>query len=625
MVALGALKRHYREVISYRYGGRGRPFIDNVVDVLDEEWGSKNVFVVEAPTGYGKTDISLTIAKFSVEEELKAIIAYPLRSLLEQQVGVFRDVLRACGISGDLIGTRYLMNPESPYFIKPVTLTTVDTLALTMLGIAPEDLGKVLSSLTGDGRKWGSMGHYIFSWASAFTSNIVVDEAHLLADSGKALTFVAFLAREAVLHDQHLVVMTATMPPYLPEVIREAVTWQRSRVSVISFSEYLKEVEAGRVKDDFIIERAGKDYVVETMPAENSEEGVKAVVEWVAEACGTSHLRPPRVLMVFNTVGEALKAYRLALRELPMEPERVLLLHSRFTAFDRDRLIRRLDSLTKEVREGRGGEPYAVVATQAVEAGVDVTSNVFATDAAPPTTIVQRAGRFLRYGERVGKALVWWEGDEASVKSGEAGVYKVYDQRLVKATINWIKSSNGQVNLHLPEVPSNLREARPRPGYGDLLARTYAWEGRVGRLVSRKLLANMEDIVTDYMKGSWRAAELLKELGGSFIRDSTLIPVIPESLVSRSEDVLKLSVPVASSTFLKLCKSCRVVGAVIGSEVTPLPEGVAEDLKAAVDCWVRGGKGSINALRHLIRAVVCSGIEAFVVRAEYDPREGLKV
>lgn len=625
MVALGALKRHYQEVISNRYGGRSRPFIDNVIDVLDEEWGSKNVFVVEAPTGYGKTDISLTIAKFSVEEELKAIIAYPLRSLLEQQVMIFKDVLKARGISEGLVGTRYLMNPESPYLIKPVTLTTVDTLALTMLGIAPEDLGKVLSSITGNGREWGSMGHYIFSWASAFTSNIVVDEAHLLADSGKALTFIAFLAREAVLHDQHLVVMTATMPPHLPEVIKDVVGQWRGKVRIISFTEHLRRAGGGEVRDDFILERAGKEYVVETRPAEDSEEGVRATVEWVAETCGSGNFRPTRVLAVFNTVGEAVKAYRLAVKELPIEPDRILLLHSKFTSSDREALIRRLDSLTKEVKEGRDGRPYAVIATQAVEAGVDVTSNIFATDAAPPTTIVQRAGRFLRYGEREGRALMWWEGDEASVKAGEAGLYKVYERGLVEATIKWVKAHGGLVSLHLPEVPGSLPGTQPRPGYGDVLASTYAWEGRAGRLVSRRLLTNMEDIVTDYMRGSRRAAELLNGLGGSFVRDSSLIPVIPEKLVRGSGDVLENSVPVSLPTFLGLYRSRKVVGAVIGSEVTSLPEGVVHALKATLSSRGRRDVVSAGILRRLISAIVCSGVNAFVVRAEYDSREGLKV
>ncbi len=623
--------KHYLDVINARHGGAGRPFMDKVISILDEGWDERNVFIVEAPTGYGKTDISLTVAKYSVEEELKAVIAYPLRTLLEQQVGVFEELFRECGLGKNLIGKRYMMHPESLYFVKPVTLTTVDTLALTMLGVAPEDLSKVLSSLIGEGRGWGSMGHYVFSWASAFTSNIVVDEAHLLADSGKALAFISFLAREAILHDQHLIIMTATMPPQLPKLIKEVAGGHGERkVRVISFEDHLRGVESGGVSDDFIIGRAGKEYVVETKPVSGGADGgVKEAVEWVAKACEDRDVKPPRVLAVFNTVGEAVEAYRLALRELPIEPERVLLLHSRFTAADREALARKLGTITEGVRRGEDTKPYAVIATQAVEAGVDITSNIFATDAAPPTTVVQRAGRFLRYGERRGRALLWWEGSEESVKPGKSGLYKVYDPRLVEATIKWVRSHEGKVNLHLPRVPQGLPDITPKPGYGSVLSDAYshilnALRGRELRLISR-----MEDIVTDYMKGSRRAAELLTELGGSFIRDSTLAPVIPEGLAGRdggSGGLMRYVIPATPSTLLRLHKAGKVVGVVTDAGlIKPLPQHVKEQLNKALRYWGNGRAwGVAAALRCITKVTACLGVNAFVVRAEYDSREGLK-
>jgi len=621
---LAGLRKHYLDVINARHGGKSRPFIGKVIDILEKEWGERNVFIVEAPTGYGKTDISLTVGKYSVEEELKAIIAYPLRTLLEQQVEDFEKLFDRCGLSKDLIGTRYMMNTGSPYFVKPVTLTTVDTLALTMLGVAPEDLGKVLSSLMKDGRKWGSMGHYVFSWASAFTSNIVVDEAHLLADSGKALAFISFLAREVVLHDQHLIVMTATMPPQLPRVVEEVMGgYGRRKVRVISFTDHLRKVEAGDVRDDFVSGRASKKYVVETKPVSSEGGGSREVIEWVAEACGSEDVKPPRVLAVFNTVGDAVEAYRLALKELPIEPERILLLHSRFTAADRKALSKKLEALAME---GKGVEPYAVIATQAVEAGVDITSNIFATDAAPPTTVVQRAGRFLRYKEKKGKALLWWEGSEEELRTGKSGLYKVYDPQLVWATVEWVRKHEGEVNLHLPKVPQGLPNAILRPGYGEVLINAY---GDVNEGVPHKLVAVMEDIVTDYMRGSRRAAKLLNELGGSFIRDSALVPVIPEELAVKGsgnlKELLKLAVPVTPSILLRLHKSGKVVDAVTDTGLANgLPQYVRESLDKAVKHWRRGNRNPNLVLRYVIRATVCSGINAFVVRVRYDPREGLK-
>ncbi len=57
------IRRHYVNVLNTIYGGGGRGFINRVIDSLDRLWDSVNVFLIEAPTGYGKTAISLAIAR----------------------------------------------------------------------------------------------------------------------------------------------------------------------------------------------------------------------------------------------------------------------------------------------------------------------------------------------------------------------------------------------------------------------------------------------------------------------------------------------------------------------------------------------------------------------------------
>ncbi len=171
------------------------------------------------------------------------------------------------------------------------------------------------------------------------------------------------------------------------------------------FTEYIDEVLSGNDRDEFVDGRLAKRYFVECRGVAKDSEGPKEVIEWVLRMIKEEGLNPPRVLAVFNTVDEAIKAYRLAIEKLPIRRDRIILLHSRFASADREAITRRIEDLSKEARGG-DGDPYAVISTQAVEAGVDLTSNIFATDAAPPTTIIQRAGRFLRYGEVSGKALI---------------------------------------------------------------------------------------------------------------------------------------------------------------------------------------------------------------------------
>jgi CRISPR-associated endonuclease/helicase Cas3 len=85
-------------------------------------------------------------------------------------------------------------------------------------------------------------------------------------------------------------------------------------------------------------------------------------------------------------------------------PER-LLVHSRFRARERAVLNEKLS--TRPYADGPG---RIIVATQAVEAGVDLSARILFTELAPYPSMVQRFGRCNRYGERneSGDAQVFW-------------------------------------------------------------------------------------------------------------------------------------------------------------------------------------------------------------------------
>jgi CRISPR-associated endonuclease Cas3-HD len=82
----------------------------------------------------------------------------------------------------------------------------------------------------------------------------------------------------------------------------------------------------------------------------------------------------------------------------------LLTFNSRFRPFDRRVLIELADRLST------AGVPFVVVATQAIEAGVDLSFNTVFRDIAPLDSIVQAAGRCNRsfeWGERGGDVFVW--------------------------------------------------------------------------------------------------------------------------------------------------------------------------------------------------------------------------
>jgi CRISPR-associated endonuclease/helicase Cas3 len=108
------------------------------------------------------------------------------------------------------------------------------------------------------------------------------------------------------------------------------------------------------------------------------------------------HRPGTRTLVVCNTVERATAVYAaLAGRE----PE-VTLLHSRFRPGDRR-------ERTVEALAAPGPRGTVVVATQVLEAGVDLTSDTLVTEVAPWTSIVQRAGRCNRDGLADDAQLCW--------------------------------------------------------------------------------------------------------------------------------------------------------------------------------------------------------------------------
>jgi CRISPR-associated endonuclease/helicase Cas3 len=110
-------------------------------------------------------------------------------------------------------------------------------------------------------------------------------------------------------------------------------------------------------------------------------------------------------LVVLNTVERAAKLFKLLhSRERSNNLENVLgernfkLIHSRFRPYERKRW--------REFFGRRDAEPRLLIATQVVEAGVDLSAAVLYTELAPWAALVQRFGRCARYPEESG--TIYW-------------------------------------------------------------------------------------------------------------------------------------------------------------------------------------------------------------------------
>lgn len=124
----------------------------------------------------------------------------------------------------------------------------------------------------------------------------------------------------------------------------------------------------------------------------------RTYVKALAARVVAEHRPGTRTLVVLNTVGRAVELFHAVNKLTP--DARVMVLHSRFRPDDRrDR--------TDDVVGTPPSSDTIVVATQVLEAGVDITSSTLVTELAPWSSIVQRAGRCNRDGNAEDARLRW--------------------------------------------------------------------------------------------------------------------------------------------------------------------------------------------------------------------------
>lgn len=538
----------YLELVAKKwFKAKPRPFIDFAIKEIEKLWNEKNFFVIEAPTGYGKSTISATIALYSIKEEFKSIIAFPLRTLLEDQFHKFLKL----GIAEEIIGKRYMHNPDSRYLIKPITLTTIDTLALNLFGVAPEDIEKVMTEK--------SLGHYFFSMFSVLFSNLVLDEVHLLADSTKSLSFLASLIKVAEKFDQKVILMSATLPEALKAKLREV----SNSIEFIGF-------ERDHDKE-FYDERISKKYDL-TVEKLNKEEKFRKILDWLKDNAFS------KALVIFNTVEEARGFYRM------LSDFNVLLIHSQFTEKDREEKINQL----RKLEDGS-----VIVATQVIEAGVDISSDLLITDIAPASSLIQRFGRFLRYKEEEGRIFVWCE-------EMNGDFYKVYSRDLAERTLQWLK--NKEMNVHLPKVENGK-------GFSEFLNFVYT---PLDFKIDKKTIENFEGIFLHLERMSEEALELLFKLDGSFVREGLQVPVtFKTEIESPAFEFVKNSVVSLPFNVFKNLKSEVIKAFAMDEEVKSISRQEMEFLNKL-------------SPQSFLRQTLRRKIFAFVIKADYDSIFGLR-
>lgn len=144
------------------------------------------------------------------------------------------------------------------------------------------------------------------------------------------------------------------------------------------------------------------------------------------------HARGGLTLVVLNRVVRAQELFQLVRAADGRTDDNTALVHSRFRPVERGR--------NEKILLGEGDR--IVIATQAVEAGVDVSSRTLITELAPWPSLVQRFGRCNRYGGDQVKIL-WTDIDTADERSGVVLPYESRDLNEARSLLKELAEDGG--------------------------------------------------------------------------------------------------------------------------------------------------------------------------------------
>ena len=350
--------------------------------------------LLEIPTGAGKTEAAIVgwlYRRFRHPDQMvcdstpsRLVYCLPMRTLVEQTVDRVKDWLLKMEMTNDvglvtLMGgetrTQWYLEPELPYII----VGTQDMLLSRSLN-----------------RGYGSSP---FMWPVEYglLNNDclwVMDEVQLMANGlPTSIQLAGLRCKLGVYGPSHTMWMSATVKPdWLGTIDHPAPV--ASQVMELGPEDRANPNLSNRYNARKIVSE--KSVATGTKYARN-----------LASLIARKHVPGTLTLAIINTVERAQMTYealkKTPRRGKPLTDAGTVLVHSRFRSADRQRKHK---LMTKP--ENHSGPGLIVVATQAVEAGIDISARTLITELAPWPSMVQRFGRCNRAGEFDQGGTIFW-------------------------------------------------------------------------------------------------------------------------------------------------------------------------------------------------------------------------
>ncbi len=352
--------------------------------------------LLRIPTGAGKTEaaiLSWLYRKFEHSDHAvrrgtpsRLVYCLPMRTLVEQTVDRVRCWLNALGWT-NRVGVVTLMGgePRSQWYLEPEKPCVI---------IGTQDM--LLSRALNRG-----YGNSPFIWPVEYglLNNDclwVMDEVQLMANGLPTSTQLAGLRRKlgAYGHSQSMWMSATVRPDWLSTIDHRAPA-----------AEQILELGADDMANPHLAQRHNARKIVAEVSAASGARYARSIASLIAE----KHERGTLTLAIVNTVERAQAVYKSLNnpRQIKDLDANTVLIHSRFRTEDRGK---KNAEISQDIDRSDPGK--IVVATQAVEAGVDISARTLVTELAPWASMVQRFGRCNRSGEFDQGDVFWIDAGE---------------------------------------------------------------------------------------------------------------------------------------------------------------------------------------------------------------------
>jgi len=231
----------------------------------------------------------------------------------------------------------------------------------------------------------------------------VMDEVQLMGTGlASSVQLDAFRKKFGVFGVCRTVWMSATCEPEWLETVDRSKPVERD-VLLLDSDDLNEAILRSRINAKKRLKRKGIILNI------SSKTSLDHYIQSLSEVVVESHLsrcspeKPSLTLVLVNTVDRAQRLYN-AIKDSGYHLD-LKLIHSRFRAKERKALNRVINELSGDPGFPEGGR--ILIATQVVEAGVDISARTLITELAPWPSLVQRFGRLNRYGEHDDSSAIW--------------------------------------------------------------------------------------------------------------------------------------------------------------------------------------------------------------------------